>query len=101
MSKAPPRHIRPRARPNVAWVISPAVPDDLINSPMAFGSKTSVRSTEHARCSRGAVRQSGRYVIELPSSAPFAVGMGKKWLATKVEQSIDTMLDRIETHWEL
>jgi hypothetical protein len=45
--------------------------------------------------------EDGRYVIELPSSAPFAVGMGKKWLATKVEQSIDTMLDRLETHWEL
>ncbi|MEV0293210.1 ESX secretion-associated protein EspG [Nocardia sp. NPDC050710] len=43
----------------------------------------------------------GRYVIELPNGAPMAVGMGKKWLTSKIDNSVETILERIETHWEL
>ncbi|MBF6069393.1 ESX secretion-associated protein EspG [Nocardia farcinica] len=43
----------------------------------------------------------GRYVIELPSAAPMAVGMGRKWLTKKIDDAVETMLDRTESHWEL
>ncbi|MEV0252262.1 ESX secretion-associated protein EspG [Nocardia sp. NPDC050712] len=42
----------------------------------------------------------GRYVIELPSSSPVAVGMGKKAVLSKLDDMIEAMLERAETHWE-
>ncbi|WP_067860977.1 ESX secretion-associated protein EspG [Nocardia shimofusensis] len=43
----------------------------------------------------------GRYVIELPAVAPLAVGMGRKWLTKKVDDVIEDMLARTESHWEM
>ncbi|MEV0293208.1 ESX secretion-associated protein EspG [Nocardia sp. NPDC050710] len=43
----------------------------------------------------------GRYLIELPSDAPIAVGIGAGGLVAKINSSIENMLDRMETHWEL
>ncbi|WP_378737175.1 ESX secretion-associated protein EspG [Nocardia brasiliensis] len=41
----------------------------------------------------------GRYVIPL-DGAPVAVGIGAKRLARLVDDSIDVVVDRLETHWE-
>ncbi|WP_225729921.1 MULTISPECIES: ESX secretion-associated protein EspG [unclassified Nocardia] len=43
----------------------------------------------------------GRYVIEVGSSAPTAVGIGRQELVARLDDAIESMLKRLENHWEI